>query len=112
MDTTAFPYLFLVLCLFPMLGFLLWNHLHRNKVTVREKRYSSLIGLQTVPSRVPSLSAWFLGACFLMAVLAQARTGWRRVNEESKARIALFLPESPMEFRSWVLVSLLAGIGE
>ena len=129
-DTVAFPFLFLVLVLMPVLGALSWYRLrdHEPRGT-KPQRYRGTIliqlfllgfsvlvasheGINLFPSFSASVYAWSLAALFLWSVLRKMQAKWPRLERERKRRISWTLPEMPLEMKYWTLISVLAGIGE
>jgi membrane protease YdiL (CAAX protease family) len=129
-DTIAFPFLFFVLLLMPVLGVLSWYRLRNNEPRgTKPQRYRGTIliqlsllgfsllvasheGFNLFPSFSASIYAWSLAALFLWSVLRKLQAKWGRLAPERKRRISWTLPETPLEMKYWTLISVLAGIDE
>ncbi len=128
-DTIAIPYLFFVVGVLPALGFFSWDYLRSHKTGPKKKRYSRAIFMQVwllaftlvaakaeninlLPTKPPSASASISGLLFLIILLVRVRLSLQRLDDKTKGRLALFLPETQREFWFWVPISLLAGAGE
>ena len=55
---------------------------------------------------------WVLGAAWLVLVATRIKSGWSRLSAQRKTGARLLLPESPVEMRYWIPISILAGISE
>ncbi len=123
-------YLFWVLMLMPLLGFLSWLRVRSGKpLAPKEKRYRAMIllqvwlfafsflvmqenGLNLFSSGWPPLWGWMLAVAYMLVIVHQLKVGWKKMSEERKQRARRLLPESNVHLRYWVPISLLAGLTE
>jgi membrane protease YdiL (CAAX protease family) len=129
-DTVAIPFLIVVLLYVPALGVFSWYQLKKGKsVAPKRRAYPATIALLCgillysmaaashekivlFPYKFPSSAEWLAGGVFVAVLLLRVRFGWHRIDVERKQRLKAILPENPIEFRYWIAISLLAGLGE
>jgi membrane protease YdiL (CAAX protease family) len=60
----------------------------------------------------PSGAAGLLAAAYLVLISVGLNRGWRKLSEERKQRARVLLPEDRLQWRFWIVISLLAGFSE
>jgi membrane protease YdiL (CAAX protease family) len=60
----------------------------------------------------PSLWSWAIAAAYVMLIAMSLRRGFRKLNEERRQRARVLLPEDPIQWRFWIVISILAGFSE
>lgn len=64
------------------------------------------------PSTAPPLGAVAAGVALYAAMVAFMRSRWRRAVESRSRVVHLFMPSNARERTWWIVVSVLAGVGE
>ena len=69
-------------------------------------------GVELFPERIPRPQFLLLGGLVAVAKVIFADWSWNRSTEAQLARLRRLLPETKPQFAAWVVVSVLAGVGE
>ena len=69
-------------------------------------------GIHLFPAHLPPLRAWGAGLAAYAAAVVFMRPRWRRAVERRARVVHLFMPSTSAERIWWILVAVVAGIGE
>jgi membrane protease YdiL (CAAX protease family) len=60
----------------------------------------------------PSAWAWVLAAAYMVLIALKLKSGFRKLSDQRMQRTRILLPEDSVQFRFWIVISLLAGLSE
>lgn len=81
-------------------------------MTLAARYVAGRLGISLVSFAAWRPGDWAAGLALLLVMLASIAPRWRWADDGEKARYAALVPGQPHHWPGWLLVSLLAGIGE
>lgn len=60
----------------------------------------------------PSGWSWAMAAAYVLLIAMSLKRGFRKLNEQRRQRARVLLPEDPIQWRFWIVISILAGLSE
>jgi membrane protease YdiL (CAAX protease family) len=130
-DDSVTPALFLILfVVVPIVSIRAYYYLKSGRsLPPREKRYKGVIlgqlvllfpaiasakrqGLALWPSNFPNVTQWLVAVLILSLLCLWVRWRWSHDERSASERLRFLLPRSPGQLGWWIVVSVVAGIGE